>query len=67
LKIYGRGEGLDPIFGILLACLHDQNKSGFFEGLAFNQPIRAILKLFKKLRLAGKNPALQKATFVLIM
>jgi len=26
----------------LLAGLHDQNKSGFFGGPAFNQPIRAI-------------------------
>jgi len=25
-----------------LACLHDQNKSGFFGGPAFIQPIRAI-------------------------
>jgi len=24
------------------ACLHDQNKSGFFGGPAFIQPIRAI-------------------------
>jgi len=24
-----------------LACLHDQNKRGFFEGPAFIQPIRA--------------------------
>jgi len=26
----------------LLACLHDQNKSGFFGGPAFFQPIRAF-------------------------
>jgi len=26
----------------LLVCLHDQNKSGFFGGPAFIQPIRAI-------------------------
>jgi len=26
----------------LLACLHDQNKSGFFGGPAFFQPIRAL-------------------------
>jgi len=25
-----------------LTCLHDQNKSGFFGGSAFIQPIRAI-------------------------
>jgi len=47
----------------LLASLHDQNKSGFFEGPAFNQPIRAIYNLFKELRLAGKKPALEKSHF----
>jgi len=26
----------------LIACLHDQHKSGFFEGPAFIQPIKAI-------------------------
>jgi len=26
----------------LLACLHNQNKSGFFEGSAFIQSIREI-------------------------
>jgi len=31
-----------------LACLHDQNKNGFFRGPAFIQPIRAICKVFKK-------------------
>jgi len=25
-----------------IACLHDQNKNGFFGGPAFIQPIRAI-------------------------
>jgi len=34
---------------ILLVCLHDQNKSGFFGRSAFIQPIRAIEKVFKKL------------------
>jgi len=38
----------------LIACLHDQNQSGFFGGLAFIHPIRAILKVFKKLWLATK-------------
>jgi len=47
----------------LLACLHDQNKSGFFEGPAFIQLMRAICKVFKKLWLAGKKPALQKSHF----
>jgi len=28
-----------------IACLHDQNKSGYFGGPAFIQPIRAILKV----------------------
>jgi len=27
---------------LLLACLHDHNKSGFLGGPAFIQPIRAI-------------------------
>jgi len=32
-----------------LYCLHDQNKSSFFERPAFFQPIRAFLVLFKLL------------------
>jgi len=32
-----------------LACLHDQNKSGFFGGPAFIQPIRAICSFLKAL------------------
>jgi len=28
--------------GLHVACLHDQNKSGFCVGRAFIQPIRAI-------------------------
>jgi len=51
----------------LIACLHDQNKSGFFGGPAFIQPVRTIWKVFKKLWLAGKKPALQKCHFCLIM
>jgi len=31
----------------LIACLHDQNKSGFFGGPAFIQPIRVIGKVSK--------------------
>jgi len=31
-----------PPFEALLACLHDQNKSGSFGGPAFFQPIRAF-------------------------
>jgi len=37
-----------PYFYKILSNLHDQNKSGFFGGPAFIQPIRAILKVFKK-------------------
>jgi len=33
---------------IFRACLHDQNKSGFFGGSAFIRLIRAIEKVFKK-------------------
>jgi len=32
---------------VQLACLHDQNKSGFFGGPAFFQPIRVFWKLFQ--------------------
>jgi len=32
---------LRPAPRTVLACLHDQNKSGFFGGPAFFQPIRA--------------------------
>jgi len=46
-----------------LACLHDQNKSGFFGGPTFIQPIREIWKFFKKPWLVGKKPALQKSHF----
>jgi len=53
---------------LLLACLNEQNKSGFFGGPAFIQPAnQSNLKSFWKLWLAGKKSALQKATFVLIM
>jgi len=31
-----------PFKGELVASLHDHNKSGFFEGPAFIQPIRTI-------------------------
>jgi len=37
----------------VLACLHDQNKSGFFGGPAFFQPITAFWKLLRLLWLAG--------------
>jgi len=38
-RIYSYTNEEDP-YSTLLACLHDQNKSGFFEGPAFIQPIR---------------------------
>jgi len=47
----------------LLACLNNQNKSGFFEGPAFIQPIIAIWKVKKKPWLAEKKPAFQKSHF----
>jgi len=43
-----------------LACLHDQNKSGFFGGQAFFHPIRAFENFYC-------SDWLEKATFVLIM
>jgi len=42
---------------LIIACLHNQSKSGFIEGPAFIQPIRAIKKVFKKLE---KNPPSKK-------
>jgi len=48
---------------VLVACLHDQNKSGFFGGPAFIQPFRAIWNVFKKPWLAGKKLDLQKSHF----
>jgi len=32
---------------VLLACLHDQSKPGFFRGPVFFQPIRAFWKTFQ--------------------
>jgi len=46
----------------LTACLHGPNKSGFFGGPAFFQPIRAIEKHSKAL-IGWKKPALQKSYF----
>jgi len=53
-----RGQGRTVFFGfshtipllacLHVACLHDQNKSGFFGWPAFFQPIRAIRKVFKQ-------------------
>jgi len=38
-----------PNFNLIIACLHDQNKSGIFGGPAFNQPIRVIYKVLENL------------------
>jgi len=44
-----RTTSLNSEFSVsYIAYLHDQNKSGFFGGPTFIQPIRAILKVFKK-------------------
>jgi len=48
---------------LLIACLHDQTKSGFFGGPAFFQPLRVFWKLFILLPLAGQKPVLQKRHF----
>jgi len=41
----------------LLACLHDQHKSGFFGGPAFIQPIKSNLKSIQKALIGLKKPA----------
>jgi len=51
----------------LLACLHYQNKSAFFGGLAFIQPIRAIKQHSKSSDWLDKSWPPKKATLVLIM
>jgi len=48
---------------LFIACLHDQNKNGFFGGPAFIQPIRTFWKVFKNPWLAGKKPALRNSHF----
>jgi len=53
--------------GLLLTCLHDQNKSGFFGGPAFIKPIRAIWKFSKSSDWLKKSRPSKKAAFVLIM
>jgi len=45
-----------------LACLHDQDKSGFSGGPAYIQPIRAIWKALKKFRWLEKSRPSKKAT-----
>jgi len=47
-----------------IACLHNQNKSGFFGGLAFIQPIKASEKFSKSSDWLEKSRPSKKATFV---
>jgi len=49
-----------------LACLHDQNKSGFFEE-SFIQPNKAIKKVSISSEWLEKSRSTKKAPFVLIM
>jgi len=56
------------VYILFLACLHDQNKSGFFGGPAFIQPIRAGPAFIQPIRAKSsdwleKKPALQKSHF----
>jgi len=50
----------------LMACLHDQNKSGFWRA-GFYPANQSNLKSFQKALMAGKNRPSKKATFALIM
>jgi len=43
LKILLQPPGLEASRFMDIACLHNQNKSGFFGVPAFIQPIRAII------------------------
>jgi len=48
-KKFKNEKKADTLFSLFTACLHDQNKSGFFGGPAFFQPIRAFRKFLKLL------------------
>jgi len=48
---------------IELACLHDQNKSGFFWRAGFYPANQSNLKSFQKALIGWKKPALQKSHF----
>jgi len=52
---------------LLLACLHDQNKSGFFGGPAFFSQSELIEYFSDGSVWFDKSWTLKKATFVLIM
>jgi len=49
---------------LLVACLHDQNKSGFFGGPGFIQPIRATLKSIQKALISWKKAGPPKKPFL---
>jgi len=68
LKTSGVNEVFVSFIITQLACSHDQNKSGFFGGPTFFQPIRAFWKSFQ-IALIGwiKSGPPKKATLVLIM
>jgi len=51
----------------LLACLHDQNKSGFFGGLAFSSQLGLFENFSDCFDWLDKSRPFKKATFVLIM
>jgi len=55
------------ICNIYIACLHDQNKCGFFGRPAFIQSIGTIWKVLKKLDWLDESRPSKIATFVLIM
>jgi len=50
-----------------LACLHDQNKSGFLEGLLLSGQSQQFKKYSKSSDWLEKSRPSKKATFVLIM
>jgi len=50
-----------------IACLHDQNKSGFFEGQLLSSQSEQSEKFSKSPDWLKKGRPSKKATFVLIM
>jgi len=50
-----------------LACLHDQNKSGFMEGQLLSSQSEQSEKFLKSLDWLEKSRPSKKATFALIM
>jgi len=52
---------------VLLACLHDQNKSGFFGGRLFSNQSEPFQYFLNCSEWPDKSRPSKKATFVLIM